>query len=66
MPMLPKLQLALSDVRDVAAAHIKSLNLADAPGKYVDACHVVRYVRTVRKEMAKQPDARCWAISVPS
>lgn len=49
MPMLPKLQLAISDVRDVAAAHIKSLNLADAPGKYVNACHGVDYVRYAKK-----------------
>lgn len=32
--MLPKLQLAICDVRDVAAAHIKSLTLPDAPGMY--------------------------------
>ncbi|XP_028405338.1 tetraketide alpha-pyrone reductase 1-like [Dendronephthya gigantea] len=31
MPMLPKLQLALCDVRDVATAHIKSLTLSNAP-----------------------------------
>ena len=33
--MLPKLQLAICDVRDVAAAHIKSLTLPHAPGMYV-------------------------------
>ena len=33
--MLPKLQLAICDVRDVAAAHIKSLTLPNAPGMYV-------------------------------
>ena len=34
MPMLPKLQLAISDVRDVATAHIKSLTLPNVPGLY--------------------------------
>ena len=35
MPMLPKLQLAISDVRDVATAHVKCLTLPDAPGTYI-------------------------------
>ena len=35
MPMLPKLQLPISDVRDVAAAHIKCLTLPGVPGMYV-------------------------------
>jgi hypothetical protein len=32
MPMLPKLQLPICDVRDAATAHIKSLTLPDTPG----------------------------------
>jgi hypothetical protein len=36
MPMLPKLQLSICDVRDVATAHLKSLTLPDAPGMSIE------------------------------
>ena len=49
--MLPKLQLPISDVRDVATAHIKCLTLQGVPGMCVNIILKKSYMQCIAKSV---------------